>query len=87
MATNWQEIATELHDALRSFMAHEKTNEGNWNLAEVAMIHYDYALMTMEIPSDESKRRRFDAGVDEVHQQMLAEKRQEKADGLEQAER
>jgi hypothetical protein len=30
-----------------------------------------------EIPSDESKRRRFDAGVEEVHQQFLSEKRSE----------
>jgi hypothetical protein len=56
--TNWQEIATELHDALHSFMAYDglgqggtdDMNKGNWKLADNAMSHYDYALLNTETP-------------------------------------
>jgi hypothetical protein len=56
--TNWMEIATELHDALASFMARDGTgkggaadqNLGDWKGADKAVEHFDYALRTVEIP-------------------------------------
>jgi len=58
MATNWQEIATELYEALRSFMAYDGTGQGgaaagncgDWPTAEKAVVHYNHALMLTELP-------------------------------------
>jgi hypothetical protein len=55
--TNWQEIATELYEALRSFMAYDGTgqggsaagNSGDWPTAEKATVHYNHALMLTEL--------------------------------------